>query len=326
MQIITNPEKIAVAPMLDWTDRHYRYFMRQITKHTTLYSEMVVADAIIHGDRDKLLSFDNIEQHLVMQLGGSEPEKLVTAAKICYDYGYREINLNCGCPSDKVQSGRFGACLMDEPHLVARCIGALQDALPIPITVKHRIGLDYNNDYNYLKNFVSRIAQTGCNKFIVHARNAVLKGLSPKENRDIPELRYEFVYRLKNDFPNLTIMINGRIRTIDEIDQQLRQVDSVMLGREAYYNPFLFADFDSRYYQSPPKNPITRKNVAQDMIPYLEQILIKGGRLHHATRHMIGLYHGCRKAKLWRQYLTTQVIKSNSIDDYIKLIEVMDDE
>ncbi len=321
---LTQSAKIAIAPMLDWTDRHYRYFMRQITRHTTLYTEMVVADAIIHGERDKLLGFNQLEHPLVIQLGGSNPAKLATAAKTCVDYGYREINLNVGCPSERVQSGSFGACLMREPELVANCITEMKNAVTIPISIKHRIGLDYDYNYDYLASFVDKIKETGCNKFIIHARNAVLKGLSPKENREIPPLRYEFVYQLKEDFPDLDIMINGGIKTKDEIDEHLNKVDGVMLGREAYYNPYLFADFDQRYYKegNPPAN---RKQIASNMIPYLEEIIRHGGRLHHATRHMIGLYHGCPKAKIWRQRLTTHITHSNSLNDYIELVEFMDE-
>lgn len=320
----TQTPKIAIAPMLDWSDRHYRFFMRQITKHTTLYTEMVVADAAIHGERDKLLGFSDCEQPLVLQLGGSDPSKLVNAAKISYDYGYREINLNCGCPSDKVQSGSFGACLMREPQLVADCVKALQDALAIPITVKHRIGLDYDYNYDYLVDFVGQIAAVGCTHFVVHARNAILKGLTPKANRDIPPLRYDFVYRLKQDFPELEIMINGGIKTKAEIDEHFTQVNGVMLGREAYYNPYLFADFDRLYYGTN-SEPVTRKQVAVAMIPYLEQIAARGGRLHHATRHMIGLYHGQPRAKFWRQRLTTHITQTNSLQDYIDLVEQMND-
>lgn len=323
--MLIKPEKIAIAPMLDWTDRHYRYFMRQISQSTTLYTEMIVADAILHGNRDRLLGFDNCEQPLVVQLGGSEPQKLAQVAKICQDYGYKEINLNCGCPSDRVQAGSFGACLMREPDLVADCIKAIQDATDCEVTVKHRIGLDYDYNYEYLANFVDKISQTGSKKIIVHARNAVLKGLSPKENREIPPLRYDFVYQLKQDFPQLEVMINGAIKTNDEIAQHLQYVDSVMIGREAYYNPYLLADFDQRYYES--NAPVkTRTEIANAMIPYLLQVQEIGGKLHNVTRHMIGLYHGCKRAKVWRQQLTTNLIKTNDINDYLKLVECVEQE
>lgn len=323
--MLIKPEKIAIAPMLDWTDRHYRYFMRQISQHTTLYTEMIVADAILHGNRDRLLGFDNCEQPLVVQLGGSEPQKLAQVAKICQDYGYKEINLNCGCPSDRVQAGSFGACLMREPDLVADCVKAIQDATDCKVTVKHRIGLDYDYNYEYLANFVDKISQTGSKKIIVHARNAVLKGLSPKENREIPPLHYDFVYQLKQDFPQLEVMINGAIKTNDEIAQHLQYVDSVMIGREAYYNPYLLADFDQRYYES--NAPVkTRTEIANAMIPYLLQVQEIGGKLHNVTRHMIGLYHGCKRAKVWRQQLTTNLIKTNDINDYLKLVEYVEQE
>lgn len=315
-------EIVSIAPMLDWTDRHYRYFMRQITRHTILYTEMVVADAIIHGDRDKLLEFSDEENPLVLQLGGSEPQKLALAGKIALEYGYREINLNCGCPSDKVQSGSFGACLMREPELINDCVKSLQDSTSLPITIKHRIGLDYDYNYDYLYNFVDTISKSNCTKFIVHARNAVLQGLSPKQNREVPPLKYDYVYQLKKDFPQLEIIINGGIKALDEITTHLMNVDGVMLGREAYYNPYLFAHCDQLFYQAQ-DSAKSRLTIANSMIPYLENLARKGGRLHHATRHMIGLYHGCPRAKLWRQTLTTQIIRSNSIDDYIKLVEQM---
>ncbi|MEN9945932.1 MAG: hypothetical protein RLZZ293_318 [Pseudomonadota bacterium] len=317
-------KKIAVAPMLDWSDRHYRFFMRQVSQQITLYTEMVVADAVIHGNREHLLGFDQLEQPLVVQLGGSDRHKLAQAGKICAEFGYNEINLNCGCPSDRVQAGRFGACLMREPDLVADCIKALQDASQLPVSIKQRIGLDYDYNYTYLANFVTKIMATGCRDFIVHARNAVLSGLSPKENRQIPPLRYDFVYQLKQDFPELNIMLNGGVTSLDAIHQHLNFVDGVMIGREAYYNPFLLVSADELYYQQPPSQ-VTRKQIALNMLPYLEQLLANGGKLHHATRHMIGLYYGCSQAKFWRQSLTTQLIKTNSLIDYMSLVEQMYD-
>jgi tRNA-dihydrouridine synthase A len=316
-------EKISVAPMLDWTDRHYRYFMRLISQRTVLYTEMIVADAIIHGQRDKLLEFNQDEQHVVLQLGGSNPEKLSQAAIIAKEYGYTEFNLNCGCPSDKVQVGNFGASLMSDPILVGECINAINEATGLPATLKHRIGLDYEYRYDFVANFVHHLSEnTNCKKFIVHARNAILKGLSPKQNRDVPPLKYDYVYQLKQDFPNLHIVMNGGIKTTNDIDTHLSQVDGAMLGREAYYNPYLFADFDQRYFGS--SKPIkTRFEVATQMAPYLENILENQGKLHYATRHMIGLYHGCKHAKLWRQTLTTKLIHNNSIDEYKELVNYM---
>lgn len=318
-------EPISIAPMLDWSDRHYRYFMRQITRHSTLYSEMIVSEALIHGEREKLLAYTPIEQPLVIQLGGSDPAKLAAAASICAEYGYREINLNCGCPSEKVQAGSFGACLMRQPQLISRCIQAMQQATNLPITIKQRIGLDYNYDYAYLSAFVAHLAANGCTKFIIHARNAVLNGLSPKANRQIPPLRYDYVYQLKQDYPQLEIIINGGICTWEEVEQHLKLVDGVMLGREAYHNPYLLATADQRYYAHLPTSaPSSRKHIANSMLPYLEALLTAGKRLHNATRHMFGLYHGCCGAKHWRHGLT-QLAQTNRLDDYIQLSQQMDE-
>lgn len=312
--------KIAIAPMLDWTDRHYRYFMRQITQNTELYSEMIVADALIYGNLKRLLEFSEEEQPLVVQLGGSDPNKLSRAGKICEQYGYTAINLNVGCPSDRVKSGNFGACLMQNPELVADCIKAIQDMVSIPVTVKHRIGLDYNDSYDYMRDFVLKIAEIGCTDFIIHARNAVLKGLSPKENREIPPLKYDYVYRLKQEMPQLNIMINGGIKTIEEINHHLQYVDGVMLGREAYYNPFLFTEVDNLYFGSISK-PRTRHEIAQLMVRYLEKMHGEGVPLHRITKHMIGLFHGCPNAKLWRYTLTQGVLKNNAVKYYTDLIQ-----
>jgi tRNA-dihydrouridine synthase A len=317
---LTN-EKIAIAPMLDWTDRHYRYFMRFITKHASLYSEMVVADAIIHGNKAKLLDFHPQEQPLIAQLGGSDPHKLAHAAQVCAEYGYSEINLNCGCPSERVQSGSFGACLMREPALVVDCLQAMQASVSIPVTIKQRIGLDYAYDYDYLAQFVAQVSQAGVSKFIIHARNAVLKGLSPKENREIPPLRYDFVYQLKRDFPHLIIMLNGGVKTHDEIKQHLTQIDSVMLGREAYHNPYLLATMDSGYYAQPDPG-LSRSQVALAMLPYLQQHVQTGGRVHHVTRHMLGLYHGQSNARYWRTQLTA-LSRNNDLASYRHLCEEM---
>ena len=315
---------IAVAPMLDWSDRHYRYFMRQITRNTTLYTEMIVADAIIHGNRERLLDYNQEEKPAVVQLGGSNPEKLIIAAKICEEYGYNAINLNVGCPSDRVKSGNFGACLMQDTKLVAQCIQSMQQNVSIPVTVKHRIGLDYNNDYAFVYDFVKTLYAVGCNHFVVHARNAVLSGLSPKQNREIPPLRYEYVYRLKQDFPEAEFVINGGIKTVAEIQTHLQYVDGVMIGREAYYNPYLFADFDQLWFNSS-KDKKTRMEIALAMLPYLEQATQNDIYLHHITRHMIGLYHGCTKAKIWRYQLTNEMIKTNSIKTYTTLLDFMAD-
>lgn len=318
--------KIAIAPMLDWTNRHYRYFMRQITKCTELYTEMIVADAILHGNLPKLLSYSEVEQPLIIQLGGSDPDKLTKASKICQDYGYSGINLNVGCPSDRVKSGNFGACLMQTPNIVAKCIKAMQDVVSIPVTVKHRIGLDYVDDYNIVYDFVATVSDAGCGEFIVHARNAILHGLSPKQNREIPPLKYEYVYKLKQDFPHLKFVINGGIKTIDSMQEHLKFVDGVMLGREAYYNPFLLSNVDALFYNvNHVKSTLSRRQVAENMLDYLLVSQQQNIPLHHISRHMIGLYHGCAQAKLWRHTLTNDMIKTNNIDTYTNLLLQMMD-
>lgn len=315
---------IAIAPMLDWTDRHFRYFMRQITTSTVLFTEMIVDNAILHGNQEKLLGFDNSEHPVIIQLGGSDPEKLSQAATGCEKFGYKGINLNVGCPSDRVKSGNFGACLMQDAKLVAKCIKSMQDSVSIPVTVKHRIGLNYDNDYNFVYNFVYELSTIGCNHFVVHARNAVLSGLSPKQNREIPVLRYDYVYRLKQDFPELEFIINGGIKTIEDINEHLKYVDGVMLGREAYYNPYLFANFDKIWYNSQ-SIVKSRIEIAKSMIPYMKEAAKNDIYLHHITRHMIGLYHGCKNAKIWRYQLTNEMIKTNSMDTYNKLLDFMED-
>jgi len=315
---------IAVAPMLDWTDRHYRYFMRQITKHSELYTEMIVADAILHGNLERLLGFNKAELPLILQLGGSNPEKLAQASRKALEYGYSGINLNVGCPSDRVKSGNFGACLMQDSRLVASCIKAMQDAVDIPVSIKHRTGLDYNYDYDYLHDFVDVVAATGCKHFIIHARNAILSGLSPKQNREIPPLRYDFAYQLKQDFPYLKIIINGGIKTVAQMQEHLVHVDGVMLGREAYYNPYLFANFDQLFFNTNSQNITdvrSREEIAYNMVPYLEQCVKNDIYLHHVTRHMIGLYHGCPNAKIWRYTLTNEMIKTNDIRTYTDLLD-----
>ena len=293
--------------MMDWTDRHCRYFHRQITRHTWLYTEMVTTGALLHGDVPRHLDFNKEEHPVALQLGGSEPADLAKSAKLGEQWGYDEINLNCGCPSERVQRGAFGACLMAEPQLVADCVKAMRDAVSIDVTVKHRIGLDHHESYEFVRDFVGQIAQAGCRTFIVHARNAILKGLSPKENREIPPLRYEVAYQLKRDFPHLEILINGGIKTETEIDMHLQHVDGVMLGREAYHNPYLMASFDARYYgdQTPAKSRI---QVLEAMIPYMQSQLAQYGkaglRLNSMTRHMLGLMAGLPGARAFRQVLS----------------------
>lgn len=303
--------RLSVAPMMDWTDRHCRMFHRQITRHTWLYTEMVTTGALLHGDVPRHLDFNEEEHPVALQLGGSEPADLAKSAKLGEQWGYDEINLNCGCPSERVQKGAFGACLMNETPLVADCVKAMRDAVSIDVTVKHRIGIDDVTSYDFVRDFVGTIADAGCNTFIVHARNAILKGLSPKENREIPPLRYEFAYQLKKDFPALEIIINGGTKTIAEIDTHLQHVDGVMLGREAYHNPFLMSTFDARYYGDD-STPKTRAEVVQAMIPYIRAQLQlhgkseKGGglKVNTITRHMLGLMAGLPNARGFRQTLS----------------------
>lgn len=290
--------------MMDWTDRHCRMFHRQITRHTWLYTEMVTTGAIIHGDKARQLDFSDEEHPVALQLGGSEPEDLAKSAKFGEQWGYDEINLNCGCPSERVQRGAFGACLMAEPQLVADCVKSMRDAVSIDVTVKHRIGINDVDSYAFVRDFVGTVADAGCKTFIVHARNAILTGLSPKENREIPPLRYEYAYQLKKDFPQMEIIINGGIRTLAEIDIHLSKVDGVMLGREAYHNPYLMASFDTRYYGD--TEPVrSRMQVIDAMLPYMQQQLATGGpRLNSITRHMLGLMAGLPGARGYRQKLS----------------------
>ena len=275
--------------MMDWTDRHCRYFLRQVSSRARLYTEMITTGALIHGDVERHLAFSPEEHPLAVQLGGSEPEDLAYCAKLAAQYGYDEVNLNCGCPSERVQRGAFGACLMAEPALVAECVRAMRQSVSIPVTVKHRTGIDRTEDYEFMAKFVATVAEAGCTTFIVHARNAVLKGLSPKENREIPPLKYQQVYRLKKDFPQLEIVINGGITSWPQIDAHLANVDGVMLGRAAYHDSWILAD-EGR----------TRADVVQAMARYASG----QASLRHVARHMLGLYHGHPRARLWRRMLS----------------------
>jgi tRNA-dihydrouridine synthase A len=293
--------------MMDWTDRHCRVFHRQITRHTWLYTEMVTTGALVYGDVARHLRYDEVEHPVALQLGGSDPADLAKSAKLGQEWGYDEVNLNCGCPSERVQKGAFGACLMAEPQLVADCVKAMRDAVSIDVTVKHRIGIDRNEDYGFVRDFVGTIADAGCSTFIVHARNAILKGLSPKENREIPPLKYEVAYRLKQEFPDLEIIINGGVKDDDEIARHLQHVDGVMLGREAYHNPWVMATWDERFYgdAAPARS---RAEVLAAMIPYIaDQLAQHGGhglKLNSITRHMLGLMAGLPGARAFRQMLS----------------------
>ena len=288
---------------MDWTDRHCRVFHRQLTRHALLYTEMVTAPAVLHGDRDRLLAMDAGEAPVALQLGGSDPGALAEAAAIGAGYGYGEINLNVGCPSDRVQEGRFGACLMAEPELVAACVSAMQRQVRIPVTVKCRIGIDEQDQERDLQRFIDTVADAGCRRFIVHARKAWLKGLSPKENREVPPLDYARVYRLKVSRPDLTIVINGGIEDLDQAATHLEHVDGVMLGRAAYQTPYLLAEVDRRFFDSTAAVP-SRLDVIEAIIPHIERHLARGGRLNNVVRHMLGLYHGEPRARAFRRHLS----------------------
>ncbi len=291
--------------MMDWTDRHCRVFHRQLSRRALLYTEMVTAEAVLRGDRERLLGFDPCEQPLALQLGGSDPVKLAEAARIGSEEGYEEINLNVGCPSDRVQEGSFGACLMAEPHLVAECVASMRAKLPgrLPITVKCRIGIDEQDSEGDFQNFIETVAAAGCGIFIVHARKAWLQGLSPKENREVPPLDYARVYRLKASRPDLIVVINGGIETLDEAETHLAHVDGVMLGRAAYQMPFLLADVDRRFFGGD-RPAVTRADAVRAMLPYIAEHLAKGGRLNNVARHMLGLYHGQPRARAFRRHLS----------------------
>ena len=313
--------RLSVAPMMDWTDRHCRYFHRLLTRHALLYTEMVTTGALRHGDVQRHLRFNAEEHPVALQLGGSEPQDLAFAAKLGEQWGYDEINLNCGCPSERVQRGAFGACLMAEPQTVADCVKAMCDAVSIPVTVKHRIGIDRIESYDFVRDFVGQVSEAGCGVFIVHARNAWLQGLSPKENREIPPLRYEFAYQLKQDFPNLVIAVNGGITDNEQIATHLQHVDGAMLGREAYYRPWLMTQWDARFYSDPqpdtqpdtqpdPQPEPQREAIEEAMVLYMERAHAEDGCPWYAiARHMLGLYHGQRGGRLWRQVWSDHRLK-----------------
>ena len=296
--------------MMDWTDRHCRVLHRLITRHTRLYTEMVTTGALLHGDVPRHLDFDPREHPVALQLGGSEPAELAACAKLAQQWGYDEVNLNCGCPSERVQRGSFGACLMAEPALVADCMRAMRDAVDIPVTVKHRIGIDRVESYDFVRDFVGTVAERGgCRVFIVHARNAWLKGLSPKENREVPPLRYDTVYRLKADFPDLRFVANGGIASDDQIAEQLRHVDGVMIGRHAYHEPWAMSTWDERFFGAPPQR-LDRDTVEEAFVDYLSRLHAAGLPWGHASRHMMGLRNGMPGARRWRQVWSDPVLKS----------------
>lgn len=295
--------RLSVAPMLDWTDRDFRFMARLISKHTLLYTEMVTTGAILHGDAERFLAHDAAEYPLALQLGGSDPADLAACAKLAEKAGYQEVNLNVGCPSDRVQNGRFGACLMAEPKLVADGVRAMKDAVSIPVTVKTRLGIDDHDDYPFLQQFISHCVDADVDMLILHARKAWLKGLSPKENRDKPPLMYERVYQAKTDFPDLHIDINGGIMTLDEAQQHLQQVDGVMIGRAIYHNPYLLAEADEQIFADA-QPVLSRQAVVEAMLPYIEQRMKEGRPIKSITRHMLGLFQGQKGAKAWRRHLS----------------------
>ncbi|MBK6581787.1 MAG: tRNA dihydrouridine(20/20a) synthase DusA [Pseudomonadales bacterium] len=294
--------RLCVAPMMEWTDRHCRYFLRLITRHALLYTEMVTSAAIVHGDREHLLGFDALEQPLALQLGGSDPREMAESARIGEQWGYREININVGCPSDRVQSGRFGACLMAEPELVAHCVAAMRAAVSVPVTVKCRIGIDDRDSYAELQQFVSQVAEAGCETFVIHARKAWLSGLSPKQNREIPPLDYPTVYRVKQDFPTLTVVINGGIDSLEAAAAHLCSVDGVMLGRAAYHNPYLLAAADALLFDDHHVVP-SRHEILEAFLPYVERQLAGGRRLCQISRHVLGLFQACPGGRRFRRHI-----------------------
>ena len=303
-------QRISVAPMMDWTDRYCRYFMRLLSPSAFLYTEMVTANAIHYGDADELLHYDMSEHPIAVQLGGSDPALMAEAAMLAAKVGYDEININVGCPSDRVQSGQFGACLMSSPELVAECVRAMRVEVDVPVTVKNRIGIDDLDNDDFLTHFVDTVAAAGCNKFVVHARIAVLGGLSPKQNRTVPPLNYDRVFRLKQSHPELEIVINGGIQSISQVDDALQHVDGVMIGREAYNHPYFLAELEK--HRNPSWQLPDRHDIVAKMIPYIEEQLERGERLGRMTRHMLGLFTGQPGARAWRRFLSENAFKENA--------------
>ncbi|MFW5785608.1 MAG: tRNA dihydrouridine(20/20a) synthase DusA [bacterium] len=308
---------LSVAPMMDWTDRHYRYFARRLTKHALLYTEMITTGAIIHGDRDRLLSFHPEERPLSLQIGGDDPAACAESVRIAADYGYDEFDLNVGCPSDRVQNGSFGACLMAAPDRVARIVEAMKAATGRPVTVKHRVGIDGRESYEEMADFVERVARSGADRFIVHARIAVLSGLNPKENRSIPPLRYNDVYRLKEQFPELTIEINGHIGGVEAVKDHLERVDGVMVGRSAYERPFWLREVDRVFFGATAGSP-TRRQVIDGMIPYIESVQARGRHPRAVFRHMLGLFADRPGAKAWKRALSGKLDPHMDVSRFLR--------
>ncbi len=312
--------KVSVAPMMDCTDRHERFFLRLISKNTHLYTEMIVDEAINRGDKKKLLEFDINEKPVALQLGGSSPKLLSEAAKVGEDFGYDEINLNLGCPSKKVEKNRFGACLMKEPNLVADCLSKMQSSTKLPVTIKTRIGYDDVEDYENLHNFIFTLKKTGVKTFIIHARKAMLGKFTPKQNLNIPPLKYNYVYKLKEDFPNEEIIINGGITSVDEIKNHLKKTDGVMIGRAAYHTPYLLAEIEKEIFGN--KNIPSRESVIEQLIPYIKKEIKKGTRLNQIMRHTLGLFHGQTGASHWKRYLSENMCVRDA--DVKKIDHIMD--
>ncbi|MGD8589386.1 MAG: tRNA dihydrouridine(20/20a) synthase DusA [Chromatiales bacterium] len=308
---------LSVAPMLDWTDRHFRYFARLISRHTRLYTEMITTGALLHGDRQRFLAHDPGEHPLAIQLGGSEPRDLAECARMAALAGFDEVNLNVGCPSDRVQNGRFGACLMAEPLLVAECVRAMKESVEIPVTLKSRIGIDEQDSYEELCRFIEAQIAAGCDHFIIHARKAWLQGLSPKQNREIPPLRYAVVHQLKRDFPEQGFSLNGGIQNLTQAQEQLQIVDGVMIGRAVYHDPWLLAQADRLIFDDPHPLP-SRHQVLESFLPYVEQQLQNGMALKQITRHILGLFHGCPGAKAWRRLISEQAHKPGAGPELIQ--------
>jgi tRNA-dihydrouridine synthase A len=312
-----SPHRLCLAPMLEWTDRHFRYFLRLVSKRIFLYTEMVTTGAVLHGDRARLLQYDASEHPVALQLGGSDPAALADCARIAEDFGYDEVNLNIGCPSDRVQSGRFGACLMAEPELVAECVAVMRRAVAIAVTVKTRIGIDERDSYAELAHFVGTVGQGGCSTFIIHARKAWLQGLSPKENREIPPLRYDMARQLKADFPQFEIVLNGGIANLQESLGHLQTFDGVMLGRCAYHNPYGLAEADSLLFADSHPIPF-RHDILQAFLPYVERELAQGVRLQSISRHILGLFHAAPGGRLWRRHLSENAVKPGAGVDVLR--------
>jgi len=305
------PHRLCLAPMLEWTDRHFRFFLRLISKRVFLYTEMITTGAMLHGDHRRLLAYDPSEHPLAFQLGGSDPSALAECARIARDFGYDEVNLNVGCPSDRVQNGRFGACLMAEPELVAECVAAMREATRLPVTVKTRIGIDDLDSYEHLAYFVQTVAAAGCATFVIHARKAWLKGLSPRENREIPPLRYDVARQIKQDFPGLEVILNGGILTLEECAEHLQAFDGVMLGRAAYHNPYCLAEADRLLFgDSHPA--LSRHEVLEAFLPYVERELAHGARLQGISRHILGLFHATPGGRLWRRHLSENAVRAGA--------------